>query len=71
MIDSDPMVTKNSKGKLVPGQVITIEPGVYIPGKLGVRIEDDILVTRTGRKSLTTDKCFNPSTGKLLLLRCR
>jgi Xaa-Pro aminopeptidase len=33
--------------------VLTIEPGVYIPGKLGVRIEDDILVTATGHKILS------------------
>jgi len=39
--------------KLKPGQVITIEPGVYIPGRLGIRIEDDILVTPTGCRILT------------------
>jgi Xaa-Pro aminopeptidase len=34
--------------------VITIEPGVYLPSrKLGVRIEDDILITRQGPKNLT------------------
>jgi Xaa-Pro aminopeptidase len=48
-----PMVGPKSKGKLEAGDVITIEPGVYIPGKLGIRIEDDILVTKTGCKILT------------------
>ena len=48
-----PTLAKNIKGKLQAGQVITIEPGVYIPGKLGVRIEDDILVTKAGCKILT------------------
>jgi len=48
-----PTLAKKIKGKLQAGQVITIEPGVYIPGKLGVRIEDDILVTKTGFKILT------------------
>jgi Xaa-Pro aminopeptidase len=35
--------------------VLTVEPGVYMPGKLGVRIEDDILVTKTGCKILSTN----------------
>jgi hypothetical protein len=34
------------------GMVLRIEPGVYIPGKLGVRIEDDILVTAGGYEIL-------------------
>jgi Xaa-Pro aminopeptidase len=48
-----PVVAKKIKGKLQAGQVLTIEPGVYIPGKLGVRIEDDVLVTKTGCKILS------------------
>jgi Xaa-Pro aminopeptidase len=39
---------------LEPGMVITIEPGIYIPEEnLGVRIEDDVLITATGYKQLT------------------
>jgi Xaa-Pro aminopeptidase len=50
-----PFVKPESKGRLKAGQVLTIEPGIYMPGKLGVRIEDDILVTRTGCRILTID----------------
>ena len=36
-----------------PGMIITDEPGVYIPGKYGVRIEDMVLITEDGHRSLT------------------
>ncbi|MCK5175114.1 MAG: M24 family metallopeptidase, partial [Planctomycetes bacterium] len=48
-----PIVSKHSEDKLRAGQVITIEPGIYIPGKFGIRIEDDIVVTKTGCKILS------------------
>jgi Xaa-Pro aminopeptidase len=41
------------KGTLEPGMVVTVEPGVYFRGAFGIRLEDDCLVTKTGRRVLT------------------
>ena len=49
-----PKVRANSEDVLEAGMVITIEPGLYIPGWGGVRIEDNILVTNDGFKLLST-----------------
>ncbi|UCD52173.1 MAG: aminopeptidase P family protein [Phycisphaerales bacterium] len=48
-----PFLKEDAQGTLQAGQIITIEPGVYIPGKLGVRLEDDILITDKGCQILT------------------
>lgn len=49
-----PKVRANSDDTLESGMVITVEPGVYIPGWGGVRIEDDVLVTHDGCRLLST-----------------
>ena len=55
-VHETPFLKEGAGGTLQAGQVITIEPGIYIPGKLGIRIEDDILITETGCQILTR-KC--------------
>jgi Xaa-Pro aminopeptidase len=47
------IATVGERFVLKPNMVITIEPGVYFPGKFGVRIEDDVRITRTGCDLLT------------------
>jgi len=49
-----PSLSWRSKEELAPGMVVTVEPGVYLPGVGGIRIEDDVLVTAKGAKVLTS-----------------
>ena len=52
-IHEAPALRKESGVTLQPGMVITVEPGIYLPGWGGIRIEDDVLVTPDGCEVLT------------------
>jgi Xaa-Pro aminopeptidase len=52
-IHESPRVAAEQSQILAPGMVITIEPGIYIEGKFGIRIEDMVAVTKSGGKILT------------------
>ncbi len=53
-IHEAPRLSQGQTTVLAPGMIVTVEPGIYLPGWGGVRIEDDILVTRNGHEVLTS-----------------
>ncbi len=52
-VHEEPYIVKSNKEKILPGMTFTIEPGIYLPGTGGVRIEDTVLMTGTGVESMT------------------
>ena len=53
-VHEDPYVVRGNNTKLEQGMVITVEPGLYIPQKFGIRIEDDVLITNDEPTVLTS-----------------
>jgi len=49
-----PRLARGQKNKLPAGSVVTVEPGIYFPGRGGIRVEDDVLVLEGGSEVLTT-----------------
>ncbi len=50
----EPYIREGNEQLLEPGMVFTVEPGIYLPGKGGVRIEDDVLITDKDAEVLTS-----------------
>ncbi|MBF0709227.1 MULTISPECIES: M24 family metallopeptidase [Bacillales] len=61
-VHEGPSLSTKSDTVLEPGMVVTVEPGIYLSGKGGVRIEDDTVITETGNETLSH------STKELLIL---
>lgn len=55
-IHEGPNVSAKSEKRFIPGNVITNEPGIYLPGIGGVRLEDDLLITEDGNRNFMTLK---------------
>ena len=52
-VHEDPRISGNEASAIKPGMTFTVEPGIYLPGKFGIRIEDMILVTNKGCEVLS------------------
>jgi len=53
-IHERPFLTSTATEAFEPGNVVTVEPGVYLPGRIGCRVEDTVLITETGSEILST-----------------
>ncbi|NLY54097.1 MAG: aminopeptidase P family protein [Firmicutes bacterium] len=53
-VHEEPYIVAGNALPLRPGYAFTIEPGIYLPGKGGIRIEDNVIITETGAKVITS-----------------
>ena len=52
-VHEGPRLARTAEASLEAGNVVTVEPGLYVPGAFGIRIEDLVAVTTDGREVLT------------------
>ena len=53
-VHEPPRLSKRSEDTLLVGDVVTVEPGIYVPGEFGIRIEDLVVVTEDGCRNLSS-----------------
>jgi Xaa-Pro aminopeptidase len=53
-VHEPPRLSMRSEDTLMAGEVVTVEPGIYIPDEFGIRIEDLVVVTGDGHRNLST-----------------
>ena len=53
-VHEGPRLSQRAEGELHAGNVVTVEPGIYLPGRFGIRIEDLVVVREDGCEILTS-----------------